>query len=29
MTYIAAAISSLLTLLYYLMRSGLIGGRRD
>ncbi|MBN2799363.1 MAG: zinc metallopeptidase [Deltaproteobacteria bacterium] len=26
-TYVAAAISSLLTLLYYLMRSGLLGGR--
>ncbi len=29
MTYVAAAISTLLTLLYYLWRSGLIGGRRD
>ena len=26
---IAAAVSSLLTLLYYLIRSGLLGGRRD
>ncbi len=29
MTYIAAAISSLLTLLYFLMRAGVLGGRRD
>ena len=29
MTYIAAAISSILTLLYFLFRSGLLGGRRD
>ena len=29
MTYIAAAVSTLLTLLYFLMRSGLLGGRRD
>lgn len=29
MTYVAAAITSLLTLLYYLMRSGLLGGRRE
>lgn len=29
MTYLAAALSSLLTLLYYLYRAGLIGGRRD
>lgn len=28
LTYVAAAVSSLLTLLYFLMRSGLIGGRR-
>ncbi len=28
LTYVAAAISTLLTLLYFLMRSGLIGGRR-
>lgn len=28
MTYVAAAISSLLTLLYYVWRSGLLGGRR-
>lgn len=29
MTYVAAAVSSLLTLLYYLMRAGLLGGSRD
>jgi len=29
MTYIAAAVSTLMTLLYFLMRSGLLGGRRD
>lgn len=29
MTYVAATISSVLTLLYYLMRFGLIGGRDD
>ncbi len=29
LTYVAAAISSLLTLLYYLMRAGILGGRRD
>jgi len=29
MTYVASAISALLTLLYYLLRSGLLGGRRD
>lgn len=29
LTYVAAAISSLLTLLYFLYRAGLIGGRRD
>lgn len=28
LTYVAAAVSSLLTLLYFLVRSGLIGGRR-
>ncbi len=28
MTYVAAAISTLMTLLYFLMRSGLLGGRR-
>ena len=27
MTYVAAAVSTLLTLLYYLMRAGLLGGR--
>ena len=29
LTYVAAAVSSLLTLLYYLMKSGLLGGRRQ
>ncbi len=29
MTYVAAVISTLLTLLYFLLRSGLLGGRRD
>lgn len=29
MTYVAAAVSTLLTLLYFLMRAGLLGGRRD
>lgn len=29
MTYVAAAISTLLTLLYFLVRSGLLGGNRD
>src|SRR3990172_9474913 len=29
LTYVAAAISTLMTLLYFLMRSGLLGGRRD
>lgn len=29
LTYVAAAVTSLLTLLYYLMKSGLLGGRRD
>ncbi|HRT04816.1 MAG TPA: zinc metallopeptidase [Kiritimatiellia bacterium] len=29
LTYVAAAVSSLLTFLYYLMRSGLLGGRRS
>ena len=29
LTYVAAAVSSLLTLLYFLMRAGLLGGRRD
>ena len=28
-TYVAAAFSTLLTLLYFLMRSGLLGGRRN
>jgi Zn-dependent membrane protease YugP len=28
LTYVAAVVSSLLTLLYYLMRAGLLGGRR-
>jgi uncharacterized protein len=29
MTYVAAAISTLMTLLYFLFRAGLLGGRRD
>jgi Zn-dependent membrane protease YugP len=29
LTYLAAAVSSALTLLYYLWRAGLIGGRRN
>jgi hypothetical protein len=29
MTYVAAVISSLLTLLYFLLRAGVLGGRRD
>ncbi|HVT59122.1 MAG TPA: zinc metallopeptidase [Thermoanaerobaculia bacterium] len=29
LTYVAAAVSSLMTLLYYLLRAGLLGGRRD
>lgn len=29
MTYVAATVSSLLTLLYFLYRAGLLGGRRD
>ena len=29
LTYVAAAVSALLTFLYYLMRAGLLGGRRD
>lgn len=29
LTYVAAAISSLMTLLYFLIRSGILGGRRD
>lgn len=29
LTYVAAAVSSLLTLLYFLIRSGLLGGRRQ
>lgn len=29
LTYVAAAVSTLLTLLYYLMRAGLLGGRRN
>jgi Zn-dependent membrane protease YugP len=29
MTYVAAVVSSLLTLLYFLLRSGILGGRRD
>jgi uncharacterized protein len=29
LTYVAAAITTLMTLLYFLMRAGLLGGRRD
>lgn len=29
LTYVAAAVSTLMTLLYFLIRSGLLGGRRD
>ncbi|MEI8242341.1 MAG: zinc metallopeptidase [bacterium] len=29
LTYVAAAVSAVLTLLYYLLKSGLLGGRRD
>jgi hypothetical protein len=29
MTYVAAAISAILQLLYFLIRAGLLGGRRD
>lgn len=29
LTYVAAAVSTLLTLLYFLMRAGVLGGRRD
>jgi Zn-dependent membrane protease YugP len=29
LTYVAAVVSTLLTLLYFLMRAGLLGGRRD
>jgi uncharacterized protein len=29
LTYVAAAVSTLMTLLYFLLRSGLLGGRRD
>ncbi len=29
LTYVAAAVSTLMTLLYFLFRSGLLGGRRD
>lgn len=29
MTYVAAAISAILQLLYFLLRSGILGGRRD
>jgi Zn-dependent membrane protease YugP len=29
LTYVAAAVSTLLTLLYFLIRAGLLGGRRD
>ncbi|MFZ4395247.1 MAG: zinc metallopeptidase [Kiritimatiellia bacterium] len=29
LTYVAAAVSAIMTLLYYLLQSGLLGGRRD
>jgi len=29
LTYVAAAVQSVLTLIYYLLRSGILGGRRD
>lgn len=29
LTYVAAAVTAIMTLLYYLLRSGLLGGRRD
>jgi uncharacterized protein len=29
LTYLAAAFSAVLTLLYYLYRAGILGGRRD
>jgi hypothetical protein len=29
MTYVASAVTTLLTLLYYLMRAGLLGGRDE
>jgi Zn-dependent membrane protease YugP len=29
LTYVAAVVSTLMTLLYYLMRAGLLGGRRN
>jgi len=29
LTYLAAAVSSVMTLLYYLWRAGLLGGRSD
>jgi Zn-dependent membrane protease YugP len=29
LTYVAAVVSTLLTLLYFLLRAGLLGGRRD
>jgi Zn-dependent membrane protease YugP len=29
MTYVAAAVSALLTLVYYLLRAGLLGGNDD
>jgi Zn-dependent membrane protease YugP len=29
LTYVAAVITTLLTLVYYLMRSGLLGGRNN
>ena len=29
LTYVAAAVSTLMTLLYFLLRAGLLGGRDD
>ena len=29
LTYVAAVVTSLLTLIYYLLRAGFFGGRRD
>jgi len=29
LTYVAAAASSILTLIYFLMRAGVLGGQRD
>ncbi len=29
LTYVAAAFSAIMTLLYYMLRAGMLGGRRD